>query len=277
MSDFEFRFGGIARLFGVEALARLRAAHVCVVGVGGVGSWAVEALARSGVGRLTLVDLDEVCVSNVNRQLHALDAEVGRPKVEVMAERIRGINPGCDVRATLEFFTESSAASLFSTRYEYVVDAIDDITNKCRLIALCRERRMPIVTCGAAGGRRDPTQVRVADLALTTHDRLLTKTRDVLRKEFGFPSPGKMFGVEAVYSPEPPVYPSSTGGVCDRRESGAMKLNIFPGDGKPNSLRKTSRVFVNNRSCVVKARSATRTCVGSRRPPAAPQVTMGTC
>ena len=231
MSDFEFRFGGIARLFGVEALARLRAAHVCVVGVGGVGSWAVEALARSGVGRLTLVDLDDVCVSNVNRQLHALDAEVGRPKVEVMAERIRGINPGCEVRAALEFFTETSAASLFSTRYQCVVDAIDDITNKCRLIALCRDQQVPIVTCGAAGGRRDPTQVRVADLALTTHDRLLTKTRDVLRKEFGFPIGGKKFGVEAVYSPEPPVYPASDGGVCAKRESGAMKLNCDSGFG----------------------------------------------
>lgn len=231
MSDYDFRFGGIARLFGVEALARLRAAHVCVVGIGGVGSWAVEALARSGVGKLTLVDLDEICVSNINRQLHALDAEVGRPKVEVMAERVRGINPGCEVRAALEFFTESNAASLFSTRYEYVIDAIDDVTNKCRLIALCRDQRVPIVTCGAAGGRRDPTQVRMVDLALTTHDRLLTKTRDVLRKEFGFPSAGKPFGVEAVYSPEPPVYPSSTGGVCDRRESGAMKLNCDSGFG----------------------------------------------
>src|SRR5882762_8789777 len=122
MSDFDFRFGGIGRLFGTEALARLRAARVCIVGIGGVGSWAVEALARSGVGHLTLVDLDEVCVSNINRQLHALNPEVGRAKVEVMAERIRGINPECDVRPVTEFFTESNAASLLNTRYDYVVD-----------------------------------------------------------------------------------------------------------------------------------------------------------
>src|SRR5678815_2626390 len=108
MSDFEFRFGGIARLYGKEALARLRAAHVCVVGIGGVGSWAAEALARSGIGQLTLVDLDEVCVSNVNRQLHALNADVGRAKVEVMAERVRGINPECAVSPRLEFFTDSN-------------------------------------------------------------------------------------------------------------------------------------------------------------------------
>ena len=201
----------------------------------GVQTCALPILARSGVGHLTLVDLDEVCVSNVNRQLHALDAEVGRAKVEVMADRVRGINPECDVRALPEFFTESNAASLLDTRYEYVVDAIDSLTNKCRLIALCRERQIPIVTCGAAGGRRDPTQVRVADLARTTHDRLLTKTRDVLRKEFGFPSAGKPFGVEAVYSPEPPVFPARDGGLCAQREAGAdgtaLKLNCDSGFG----------------------------------------------
>src|SRR4051812_17297893 len=150
MSDFDFRFGGIGRLFGTAGLARLRAAHVCVVGIGGVGSWAVEALARSGVGHLTLVDLDEVCVSNVNRQLHAINSEVGRAKVEVMAERVRGINPECDVRPVTEFFTESNAASLFNTRYDYVVDAIDSLTNKCRLIAQCRDQQIPIVICGGA-------------------------------------------------------------------------------------------------------------------------------
>src|ERR1044071_2482567 len=115
MSDFEFRFGGIGRLFGTDALARMRGARGCVVGIGGVGSWTVEALARSGLGRLTLVDLDEVCVSNVNRQLHALDADVGRAKVEVMAERVRGINPECDVRPLPEFFTESNAEQVLET------------------------------------------------------------------------------------------------------------------------------------------------------------------
>src|SRR5436190_14289846 len=127
MSDFDLRFGGIGRLFGVDALARLRVAHVCVVGIGGVGSWTVEALARSGVRHLTLVDLDEVCVSNVNRQLHALNADVGRAKVEVMAERVRGINPECAVRPILEFLTESNAELLLATHYNYVVDAIDSL------------------------------------------------------------------------------------------------------------------------------------------------------
>lgn len=235
MSDYELRFGGIGRLFGVEALVRLRAAHVCVVGIGGVGSWAVEALARSGVGQLTLIDLDEICVSNVNRQLHALNADVGRPKVEVMAERVRGINPECKARAVLEFFTESNADSLLSARYDFVVDAIDSLANKCRLIALCRDNAIPLVTCGGAGGRRDPTAVRVADLAFTTHDRLLQKVRETLRKDFGFPRGDKAFGVDAVFSPEPPVYPARDGTVCAQREASAngesLRLNCDSGFG----------------------------------------------
>jgi tRNA threonylcarbamoyladenosine dehydratase len=235
MSDFDFRFGGIARLFGAEALARLRAAHVCVVGIGGVGSWTVEALARSGIGRLTLVDLDEVCVSNVNRQLHALDPDLGRAKVEVMAERVRGINSECDARPVLEFFTEANAGTLLGTRYDYVVDAIDSLKNKCLLLARCRERGIPIVTCGGAGGRRDTTAVRVADLAFTTHDRLLQKVRDKLRKDFGFPRGETAFGIDAVFSPEPPAFPARDGTVCRQRPSGvegeALKLNCDSGFG----------------------------------------------
>jgi len=235
MSDFDFRFGGIGRLFGMDALARLRAAHVCVVGIGGVGSWTAEALARSGVGHITLVDLDEVCVSNVNRQLHALNSELGRAKAKVMADRIRGINPECDVRAVLEFFTESTAESLLGARYDFVVDAIDSLTNKVLLIARCREKQIPIITCGGAGGRRDPTAIRIADLTLTTHDRLLQQTRDKLRKNFGFPRGGKKFGVNAVFSPESPVFPARDGSVCAQREASAngksLRLNCDSGFG----------------------------------------------
>lgn len=235
MSDYDFRFGGIARLFGREALARLRAAHVCIVGIGGVGSWTVEALARSGVGHLTLVDLDEVCVSNVNRQLHALNAEVGRAKVEVMADRVRGINPECEVRPVLQFFTEANADALLETRYDFVVDAIDSLANKCLLLARCRDRGLPVVTCGGAGGRRDTTAVQIVDLAHTTHDRLLQKVREKLRKDFGFPRGEKKFGIDAVFSPESPVYPSRDGGVCAQREPSengeSLKLNCDSGFG----------------------------------------------
>ncbi len=232
MSDYEFRFGGIGRLFGTEGLQRLRAAHVCVVGIGGVGSWAVEALARSGVGALTLVDLDEICVSNVNRQLHALDGAIGDAKVDAMAGRVRAIHAGCRVTAVPDFFTDANAAALLATRFDCVIDAIDNVPNKCRLIVECRAQQIPVVSCGAAGGRRDATKVRVADLAFTAHDRLLAKLRDELRKHFGFPRGANEFGVDCVYSAESPVFPKCDGSVGGRREAGpALKLNCESGFG----------------------------------------------
>ncbi len=232
MSDFDERFGGIARLFAAEGLVRLRQAHVCVVGIGGVGSWAVEALARSGVGELTLVDLDDVCVSNVNRQLHALDGEIGRPKVEVMAARVRAINPSCAVHPVAAFFTQASARELLAPRFNYLLDAIDSSSKKCLLIASCRDLGIPILTTGAAGGRRDPTRIRVADLAESTHDRLLRETRTKLRVRHGFPRGEKPLGVECVFSTEPPIYPARDETVATECETGAeLRLNCNSGYG----------------------------------------------
>ena len=236
MSDFDFRFGGIARLYGAAALARFRAAHVMVVGLGGVGSWAAESLARSGVGRLSLVDLDEVCVSNVNRQLHALDSTVGRPKVEVMAERIRDLSPGTRVEARVEFFTAESATRLLGLesapgsdgRPDLVIDAIDAVANKVRLIALCRGAGIALVVCGGAGGRRDPTAVRVSDLAVVTHDRLLGEVRKRLRREHGFSRLSRKLRIECVHSAEAPVFPDGAGEVC-------ATLQV-PSDGAPLRL-----------------------------------------
>jgi tRNA threonylcarbamoyladenosine dehydratase len=232
MSDFDERFGGIARLFATDGLARLRRSHVCVVGIGGVGSWAVEALARSGIGALTLVDLDEVCVSNVNRQLHALDGEIGRPKVDVMARRVQAINPECRVEPVAAFFIESNARELLARRFDYVLDAIDSSSKKCLLIACCRESGIPILTAGAAGGRRDPAAVKIADLAQASHDRLLRETRTKLRARHGFPRGERRFGVECVFSTESPVYPGKDGAVCSEREPGAdLRLNCNSGYG----------------------------------------------
>lgn len=201
--DIQTRFRAVDRLFGAGSVDRLQAAHVAVVGLGGVGSWAVEALARSGVGCLTLIDLDEVCLSNVNRQLPALEGTVGRFKAEVLAERVRAIHPACDVRPRIEFFTESSADRLLEPRFDVVVDAIDALSNKCRLIAGCRARGFPVVVCGGAGGRRDPTRVRKADLADTSHDKLLAEVRRRLRREHGFPGAGVLLGITAIFSCEP--------------------------------------------------------------------------
>src|SRR5262249_54448055 len=144
MDQYEARFGGIGRLFTTEGLERLRRAHVCVVGLGGVGSWAVEALARSGVGQMTLVDLDDVCVGNVNRQLHALDGELGKPKVEVMARRVQAINPECRVTPMHAFFLKSNAQEILKPKFDAVLDAIDSPARKCLLIARCREDQIPI-------------------------------------------------------------------------------------------------------------------------------------
>ena len=233
MDDFETRFGGIARLYGKGGLERLRAAHVCVVGIGGVGTWAAEALARSGIGAVTLVDLDEVCVTNINRQLHALTETIGRAKVEVMAERIRAINPDCRVTANQNFFNAQTAAELLAPKIDFVLDAIDSVTNKVLLLAGCREKKLAAVSCGGAGGRRDGTQIRTAELAKVTHDRLLAEVRKQLRKEFHFPADGSAMGIECVYSAEPPVFAQPDGSVCENRatrEEGT-RLNCNGGFG----------------------------------------------
>jgi len=250
MSDFDFRFGGIARLYGTAALSRFRAAHVMVVGIGGVGSWVVEALARSGIGRLTLVDLDEVCVSNINRQLHALDYTVGRSKVEVMVERVRAISPEARVEGHVEFFTADTASrllgletdSISENRPDFVVDAIDAMSNKVRLIALCQGAGIPLVVCGGAGGRRDPTAVRVADLATVTHDRLLSEVRKRLRREHGFSRTSKKLRIECVHSAEAPVFPDRDGQVCATRASDnemPLRLNCESGFGSATQVTGT--------------------------------------
>jgi tRNA threonylcarbamoyladenosine dehydratase len=221
MEDSDMRFGGIRRLYGSEGAERLRRAHVCIVGLGGVGSWAVEGLARSAIGALTLIDMDEVCISNVNRQIHAINGVIGRPKAEVMADRVRAIHPGCQVRAIPEFFGPANAGELLQAGYDFVFDAIDNLANKCLLIALCRQSQIPVIASGGAGGRRDPSAIRLDDLAFTTNDRLLAAVRRTLRKEHAFPqNPRERFDVPCVYSPEPMVYPHSDGSICPQPEPG---------------------------------------------------------
>jgi tRNA A37 threonylcarbamoyladenosine dehydratase len=253
MSDYDFRFGGIARLYGKPGLQRLREAHVMVVGIGGVGSWVVEALARSGVGTISLVDLDEACVSNVNRQLHALDGTIGRSKSEIMAERAKAIQPDGRFLSVQEFFTEDNAERLLglkppsdgapATKPTFVVDAIDNVANKVLLLALCRANSIPVITCGGAGGRRDATQVRVIDLGRATHDRLLSEVRKRLRKDHEFPRGETKFGIEAVFSAEPQVFPQEDGGVCAERaaapEGESLRLNCDWGFGSATFVTGT--------------------------------------
>lgn len=232
-SDYQVRFSGMQRLVGVSGQERLRAARVCVIGIGGVGSWAAEALARSGVGSITLVDLDEVCLSNVNRQLPSLTETIGQTKVQVMKDRIWGINPECDVLGREQFFTASTADEILGSNFDCIVDGIDAISNKALLIAQTRQRQIPMITIGGAGGRSDPTAIRVEDLAFTHGDRLLRQVRKALRTEYEFPrNPKKRFGVECVYSAEIPIYPQSDGTVCNKKEKGSdLRLNCESGYG----------------------------------------------
>lgn len=229
------RFGGLSRLYGRAALPRLAAAHVAIVGVGGVGSWIVEALARSGVGALTLVDLDDVCITNINRQLPALDGQVGRPKVAVLAERVRLINPACRVEAVAEFFTAASSARLLAPRFDFLVDAVDRMSHKALLIAGARDHGIPVLTVGAAGGRRDPTQIRSGDIG-EAGDELLRQVRRKLRRDHGFPAGVaraiSRLGVAAVWSEEKPVFPWSDGTCAAEAEPGSpLKLDCESGFG----------------------------------------------
>ena len=230
------RFGGIDRLYGSGALARLSCCHVTVVGIGGVGSWAVEAFARSGVGKLTLIDADDLCVSNTNRQLPALEGQYGRAKIEAMAERCRAINPGIALELVPQFLTPSNMGELLEAPGELVLDACDSFRTKVEAIAYCRRRKQPVVTVGSAGGRSDVTQIRVRDLSRTEHDAMLSLIRKKLRGEFNFPkNHDRYFGVPAVYSLENVRYPQADGSVCGLRpqlgKDDALKLDCGAGLG----------------------------------------------
>lgn len=202
--DHERRFAGVARVYGDAALARFQHSHAVVVGLGGVGSWAVEALARNGIGELTLVDLDVLVASNVNRQLPALSSTFGRGKAEVLAERVRDINPRCRVRVVDDFLSRDNAADILTPQPDIILDCCDDAKAKLTLALHARRYRNVLVVCGAAGGKQDPTRLHMADLALTEQDPLLARLRKRLRKHHGYPVEiGKAFGISCIYSDEP--------------------------------------------------------------------------
>ncbi len=218
----EERFGGIARLYGVKGAEQLSKARVAVVGIGGVGSWAAEALARSGVGTIILQDMDDLCITNTNRQIHALQGNYGRAKVEAMEERLRLINPAVQVESLFSFYTVSKPERLFDAQPDVVIDAIDSMRPKAHLIAECYKRGIPIITCGGAGGRVDAARISMADLARTNGDNMLSQLRKTLRKEYAFPLFDKCpdIGIPCVYSPEKPRFPKCDGSVSCERDPG---------------------------------------------------------
>ncbi|MBX9676970.1 MAG: tRNA threonylcarbamoyladenosine dehydratase [Methylotenera sp.] len=230
--DFERRFGGVKRLYGDAGLAKLQAAHIVVIGIGGVGSWTAEALARNAVGKITLIDLDNIAESNVNRQLHAVDGAFGKAKVSAMRERILSINPLCLVREIEDFITEENITRLLDFQCDVIVDCIDDAQAKIALADYCKRQQIPLIMAGSAGGRLDPTRIQVADLAHVTGDRLLSKVRNQLRRDFAFPKgldtkilntkKSPKFGIDCVYSDEQVIKPDST---CEVDSSSITGLN----------------------------------------------------
>ena len=240
--SYLFRFGGIARLYGQAALVKFAAAKVAVIGIGGVGSWTAEALVRTGVGQVTLYDLDDVCTSNINRQLHALDSTVGKSKVEVMAERLLQINPEANIQAISRFITLDNLAQELNQGFDVVIDATDTVPVKAGIINWCRRNKVGLVVVGGAGGQVDPRLVTTEDLVRTTQDPLLAKVRNLLRRDYGFTRDvKKRFNVECVFSTEQLVYPQPDGSVACRKPSAgeALKLDCASGFGSATFVTGT--------------------------------------
>lgn len=238
--DFDFRFGGIRRLYGQAGLDSLASAHALVVGLGGVGSWTVEALVRSGLGEITLVDMDEVCESNINRQLQAMDGAVGKSKGDELAIRMKKINPNCKVNVIFDFFTSDTCEEIFNSEYNVVIDCIDSLKNKCLLLAESQKRNIPVVTTGGAGGKTDPFAIKKADLSKTHGDKMLAKLRKKLRQDFGFKTNGSNFGIDCVYSDEEAKYPTGDGCVTTEKiKMDATKLDCASGFGAVTHITGT--------------------------------------
>lgn len=218
MTKFDPRFEGVRRLYGDRAMSLIESLHVCVIGVGGVGSWVVEALARTGIGELTLVDYDTIETSNTNRQVHTLDSTIDQKKIQAMADRCRNINPAIKVNLIDDFITMENMPDILDRNYHYVVDAIDSIKFKAGIIYYCKRNKIPIITTGGAGGLTDPSMIEIVDLSKTYNDALAAKVRARLRDEYGYTrNTKKSFGIDCVFSRQQPVYPKEDGSVSHEK------------------------------------------------------------
>lgn len=228
------RFGGIARLYGTSALMQLHNSHLLIIGIGGVGSWVAEALARSGVGAITLMDLDDICITNTNRQVHARQQTIGQSKTLVMQERLLSINPEITVHRIDDFLDQENLEQHIQPSYSLVIDAIDSAMVKTHLISFCKSRKIPVLTIGSAGGKKDPQKITTGDLSKTVNDPLLAKVRNNLRRLHGFSrNPKRVFSIKAIYSTEQMTYPDNQGETCQSKtfmEAGA-KLDCNQGFG----------------------------------------------
>ena len=217
-TDYQKRFDGLKRLYGDDAFKLFKKLHIAVVGIGGVGSWAAESLARSGIGEITLIDYDTIAISNMNRQIHALDSSIGTKKIKHMEDRIHQINPACKVNMIDDFVNMDNMKEYMSPNYDYVIDAIDSIKFKAYMIYYCKRNKIPIITTGGAGGLTDPTMIQIKDLSRTYNDALAACVRKQLRDDYNFSKNTKRyFGIECVFSSQQPVYPKEDGTVSHEK------------------------------------------------------------
>lgn len=235
-NSYDYRFNGIERLYGAGSLNQLKKIHIAIIGIGGVGSWAAEYLARTGVGNITLIDLDDICYSNTNRQIHALDSTVGKLKTQTMKQRILDINPECEVNCVERFYSEKNFEQILSIKYDYIIDAFDDARYKAHLVAECYQRGQKLFVSGGAASRIRPELVQVVDLALTYQDPLLFKIRKDLIKKYGILKTyqdgrqRKKLGIPCVFSPEPMIEPKA----CESDKP--QKMNCHTGYGSASFL-----------------------------------------
>jgi tRNA A37 threonylcarbamoyladenosine dehydratase len=226
-NDYRQRFSGLARVYGETALALLQRAHFCVVGIGGVGSWAAEACARSGIGNITLIDHDDIDIGNTNRQLHTTVDSLGRAKVEVLRERILAINPECNCIAIDDLVARGNVEKFTFAQFDYVIDAIDHVSHKLTLMHHCRRNKIRCVSTGGAGGLTDPTQIVVKDLTLSHNDPLLAKVRSTLRHQLGYSrNPKRRYSMDCVFSIEQPIYPAGDGSVSHAKPGSSERTTL---------------------------------------------------
>ncbi|MBT8133847.1 MAG: tRNA threonylcarbamoyladenosine dehydratase [Gammaproteobacteria bacterium] len=240
----EERFGSLARLYGAKDLEKIQQANICVVGIGGVGSWVVEALARSGVQRLTLIDGDDISRSNMNRQCHTLESTIGEMKTEVMKQRVLDINPQCQVQTVARYLDDDNIFELLlpdtATPFDCVIDAIDRIKYKALMIYFCKRNKLPVVTTGGAGGLTDPAQVGIKDLTRTWNDPLAASVRLSLRQQHNFTrNPKRSFGVPCVFSTQQQRYPDKDGCV-GYQKPGVAGLSLDCSFGYGSSVAVTA-------------------------------------
>ena len=231
----KFRFSGIERLYGEKSLDIFRNSKITIIGIGGVGSWAAESLGRSGIGNIRLVDLDDICVSNINRQIHALTSTINKSKVFTMEERLKQINPDIKIEAIEEFANQNNMDQIIDEKTDIVIDCIDEVRVKAALINYSKQNKIKIITAGGAGGKKDPTKVKIKDLSKTTHDPLAAKLRKILRKEYNFPQElNKKFNIECIFSEENIIFPENF-----KKQNGIRNIDCSNGFGSITNVTAT--------------------------------------